>query len=131
VTLSFPTVIPIDTDIFIPPWLDLSQVRIPISANPDGSVTVGLRMTLGEHYVQYVFNIDGSFSANPKDSTVSLLGGASLLTIPLYEVNGKLDFPHTNAVSTTQTKGLLKAIIQQEGQLHISGQDCLVSQRDA
>ncbi|MET4841507.1 hypothetical protein [Bradyrhizobium japonicum] len=130
VTLSFPTVIPIDTDIFIPPGLNLSQVRIPISAAPDGSLTVGLRITVGEHYVQYIFNIDGTVRGNPKDTTVSVLGSVSLISIPLYEVDGKVDFPKTHIHVKSQTKGLLKAILPQEGLLDISGKECLAWQRD-
>ena len=42
------------TDIPIPPWLDLSEITVPVAKNSDGIITIGAKITLGEHYVEYI-----------------------------------------------------------------------------
>lgn len=130
IAIAFPTTIAIDTDIPIPPWLNISQIKIPVGKTQDGTVTMGMKMTLGEHYVQYVFNIDGTWQANPKKRKVKIVGKASLLTLPLYQVTGDIDFDKKEMVSKSETIGVLKAIVPQEDILRILGEQCLVTQRD-
>jgi hypothetical protein len=130
VSLGMPTVIAIDTDIIIPPWLDISQIRIPIGKTEDGTVTTGMRLTVGEHYVQYILNIDGTMQANPRKRQVKVAGKLSILSLPLYQVDGTVDFDKKEIVASAKTVGLLKAVIPQESIIKVLGEQCLASEDD-
>jgi hypothetical protein len=126
--LTSPNEIVIPTDVPIPPWLNLSQVRIPIKKREDGQVQVTTRITVGQSAVQYLFNIDGTLTANPEAQKVSIAGKASLVSVPLYTVDGSIDFKAKEGVAKSTTAGFLDDIIHQSSEIRISGADCLVSQ---
>jgi hypothetical protein len=129
-TLLGASVITFRTDIFIPPWLNLADVTFPIGKAPDGTVTVGAKMTIGERYVSYIFSIAGQLQGNPKNHQLKLSGDAALLSTPLYTVDGTLDFDKKDMFADAKTAGFLKAIIPQQSMMHASGVECLVREQD-
>lgn len=126
--LTAPNEIVIPTDVPIPPWLSLAQVRIPLKKRADGQVEVTARVTLGQSYVQYIFNIDGTLTANPDAQKVSIAGKASLLTVPLYTVEGYVDFKTKEGVAKSSTPESIRDIIDLSNEIRITGTECLVSQ---
>ncbi|CAO3433897.1 hypothetical protein [Azospirillum endophyticum] len=127
--IAFPTVIAIDTDVPIPPWLNLSQVRIPVGKSASGIIEIGVRMTLGQHYVQYIFNVDGTLRANPKERKVDLSGEAALLTVKLFSANGTVDFSEKRMRFDAQTRGELAKILTLNSEMTVDGQACMASQQ--
>ena len=114
--------------ILLPPTpLEISNLSGMIWLHPAGRFSAHAALTLDGDDTGLVIRVDGTVTGDPYNRSVGVEGGLSVLTIPMFQTDGNMDFGQGKVTVDAKTTKAIASILNLNGRAEIAHGDLTAS----